>query len=424
MDQIRQKFTERPLLWLHLLFGVPTAVFSLIIAVSDGMGDGVIPALMGVPFIWLMIYCIMMPLLLTLLNIYYLFRSTAAPGRERAGKWVELFTLSLGFLLNCLLLSLDNIRYADWHVQLSNSDRHTPVATGTMPTVAAILLVGFTGYLLLRLVPVKKLPPLFIVLCMSAMYLCAALCLLYMVQMAGNGNFGRLFHTLLPGNFLLIVMKTVKELVLAWEVRPAEIEDEAGEAAQGAGAGRRWPARCEALLSNARHWPWLAFLLMLPFLGVLVGVLALFGQRPDSVIRAFTDTAGWNLSQQTAPPNLIYDEHYLCTVAACGHAWLVKPLRMGERHGHPVVVNRQLCVANAFEQILQERTPRLHRAVRGFYDACGLPVARLVRTKKAADAVYLLMKPAEWLFLAVIYLCDVKPENRIALQYLPEKKYA
>ena len=35
----------------------------------------------------------------------------------------------------------------------------------------------------------------------------------------------------------------------------------------------------------------------------------------------------------------------------------------------------------------------------------------------AADAVYFLMKPLEWAFLLVLYLCDAKPENRIAVQY-------
>ena len=28
-----------------------------------------------------------------------------------------------------------------------------------------------------------------------------------------------------------------------------------------------------------------------------------------------------------------------------------------------------------------------------------------------------MMKPLEWLFLAVLYLVDEKPENRIAVQY-------
>ncbi|MFX3822726.1 DUF6688 family protein [Streptococcus suis] len=35
-----------------------------------------------------------------------------------------------------------------------------------------------------------------------------------------------------------------------------------------------------------------------------------------------------------------------------GHRKVVKPIRMGERHGHRVLVNRQLQIENAFEQIL------------------------------------------------------------------------
>ncbi|WP_341274143.1 DUF6688 family protein [Clostridium saccharoperbutylacetonicum] len=31
------------------------------------------------------------------------------------------------------------------------------------------------------------------------------------------------------------------------------------------------------------------------------------------------------------------------------------------------------------------------------------------------------MKPLEWIFLIVLYFCDVNPENRIAVQYLPKK---
>lgn len=58
--------------------------------------------------------------------------------------------------------------------------------------------------------------------------------------------------------------------------------------------------------------------------------------------------------------------------------------------------------------------------MRHFYDTYGFPVARLIRSRYAADVVYFLMKPLEWFFLIVIYFCDVKPENRIAMQYLPK----
>ena len=95
------------------------------------------------------------------------------------------------------------------------------------------------------------------------------------------------------------------------------------------------------------------------------------------------------------------------------------PIRLGVRHGHKIIVNRQLCVANAFEQILMERVPKLHRLIRGLYDRLGFPLARCIRTALAADLVYIMMKPLEWIFLAVIYLCDVHPESRIAMQYIP-----
>lgn len=151
-----------------------------------------------------------------------------------------------------------------------------------------------------------------------------------------------------------------------------------------------------------------------------MAVLLLFGQDVDSAIRAFTETADWNLFLRDAPENINMisnDMHYLCTVAVSGHASIVRPKRLGVRHGHVVVVNRQLCVANAFEQILEERTPRLHKLIRYIYDHSGIHFAKMVQSKYMADFVYILMKPTEWLFLSVIYLADVHPENRIAIQY-------
>ena len=71
---------------------------------------------------------------------------------------------------------------------------------------------------------------------------------------------------------------------------------------------------------------------------------------------------------------------------------------MGIRHGHPVVVNRQLCIANAFEQVLEEKTPRFHRFLRRNYDRYGYPFAKHIKKKWAMDLIYYLMKPLEWLF--------------------------
>ena len=115
------------------------------------------------------------------------------------------------------------------------------------------------------------------------------------------------------------------------------------------------------------------------------------------------------------PPKM--SGHYLCTVAAQGYPGLVKPLRTGRRHGQPIVVNRQLCIANAFEDLLHERTPRLGRHLRCVYDRLARPVCKYLQHPLPASVVYLLMKPAEWLFLAVLYLCDRQPEIRINRMY-------
>jgi hypothetical protein len=76
-------------------------------------------------------------------------------------------------------------------------------------------------------------------------------------------------------------------------------------------------------------------------------------------------------------------------------------------------------IANAFENVLEEKTPKMHRVIRDFYDKYGFPIADYIRTNKVAcDITYIVMKPLEWLFLIVLYLVDVNPENRIVVQYM------
>jgi len=165
--------------------------------------------------------------------------------------------------------------------------------------------------------------------------------------------------------------------------------------------------------------PVLGMLFVFPVIVVVQFVLVLWGQRPDSFIQVFLDTSSYNYSKIPAPPPEMIegDGHYLCTVSAMGHKRLVKPVRSGIRHGERIVVNRQLLIANAFENILEEYTPNLHKRIRRFYDAYGYPISKHIQTKGSADLVYLLMKPLEWLFLFVLYTVDTHPENRIYVQY-------
>ncbi|MCX7749491.1 MAG: hypothetical protein N2645_21750 [Clostridia bacterium] len=174
---------------------------------------------------------------------------------------------------------------------------------------------------------------------------------------------------------------------------------------------------------NLIHWkwymnPWL-FLLLIPFTVILQAILILFGQKPDSCIEAFTKTCDWTFSQYQPPAPVKVDPHYLCTIASKGHEGLVKPLRLGIRGGTIIKVNRQLLIANAFENILEEYVPKFHKAVRRVYGKIGIPLYRWVENVWIADAFYIIMKPLEFFFLFCIYLIDVKPENRIGRQYIP-----
>src|SRR5262249_1756943 len=113
--------------------------------------------------------------------------------------------------------------------------------------------------------------------------------------------------------------------------------------------------------------------------------------------------------------------HFLCTIAAKGHRGLVKPVRAGIRAGAPIKCNRQLLIANAFEEWLEQHVVWLHRPVRRLYNHVGSYLHRhygMFYSKWVSDVVYLLMKPLEWLFLITLYVVDRHPENRIAQQYM------
>lgn len=160
-----------------------------------------------------------------------------------------------------------------------------------------------------------------------------------------------------------------------------------------------------------------AFALAPVILGVHAVIHALWLGRPDGALAVVTRTCGHVLS--TVPIEVIpQDCHYLCTVAARGHEWLVRPTRLGRRRGVTIVVNRQLALANAFEDLLHERWPRFGALARRVYDRIGLPVSRYLRRRWLADVVYLAMKPAEWAFYAALLLLDRgDPEARIDRMY-------
>ncbi len=163
-------------------------------------------------------------------------------------------------------------------------------------------------------------------------------------------------------------------------------------------------------------------ILCLPILKMITSFLMIFGQRPDAIIRAFTDTYKHGFSQlDPLCANVQCGGHFLCSVAANGHSQIVRPIRYGERAGGMIICNRQLLIANAFEELIEQRFRMTHQIIRRNYNRVGNLVRRhdhVFNNRTIADLIYLLMKPLELVFLLVLYTFDRKPEDRIAQQYL------
>ena len=160
-----------------------------------------------------------------------------------------------------------------------------------------------------------------------------------------------------------------------------------------------------------------AIILLFPVLLFCTVLLLLFGQDIDSLVKVFTETTTWRFSQKMHPPILDHQGHYICTVAACGSPKIVKPIQLGTRNNQTIIVNRQLQIANAFEEMIQDFSPKMHSIIRKNYDKYGYNVSTKINTSFASNLTYILMKPLEWLFLVALYLFCLNPEKKIQKQY-------
>ena len=361
---------------------------------------------------------LMSPIIVTITNIIYVVKKKKNVGFEAC-----LYGMGILFMLEMS----DGLPDYTMPVNLAESlGLHQLISTNHIGTICVFVLIGISSYFALKFHK-EEYPPLLSVILIAGVYIGCIISSLIIIQLMGAvvsevdvrlksmhsyyEKTGYIFYmVLIPLNYLVNAIA-----LLVWVAKEKATYQ----------IDREYKNRFISVVNNCilkcNSWYIPTFVVMIPFIIIVVMILCLFGQQPDSVIKAFTQTSDWMLSKQISPPPTVqYNGHYLCTVSLRGHKGLVKPTRYGIRGGEKIVVNRQLCIANAFEELIMERTPRFHRAIRNFYDKYGYPISKLIRTAWLADLTYLIMKPLEWIFLIVLYLFDKKPENRIALQYLPK----
>lgn len=362
-------------------------------------------------YIIFVLICGIFPFVVTAENIICLVRKDTP--QKKKHKWT-LITLIAGTLLSAAVLSAISSFRWDEPVVIGEyfTELHEPFYEKNVLSLCLFALAAMVClYLLDR---GRVMPPLAAVICVSGVYGGIILGLFYISQLAVNilNDLNLLvavgYLILFPVNIFIISARVIRETVLLYTTyfRENDIESK-----------NRLDGFLRSSLEKAAGWVIFPLVGLIPFTGVLVCLCILCGQGPFGIIRAFTNTSDWTYSAMISPPPVEYEGHYLCTVAVNGHERVVKPLRLGIRHGVVIGVNRQLCAANAFEQLIEDKAPRLHRLVRHIYDKYGYPVSKHITTRLRADIVYILMKPLEWLFVAVLYLFDRDPESRIAVQY-------
>lgn len=92
---------------------------------------------------------------------------------------------------------------------------------------------------------------------------------------------------------------------------------------------------------------------------------------------------------------------FIATAAARGHRGWVGSWRVSCNSGTRTLT-RQLQRLKAFELVLAVSVPAAHRRVRRLYNWLGPRVARRICNAWMADAVFVLLKPLEWLAVAAV----------------------
>ena len=372
------------------------------------------------------IICLGIPSLLIAIDIVFFIKKKEKP-------FFELFSFFLGGVYMGVAYFLWDLPDYDEPLNLFGSaNLHAPISGDFQLTLLIFAIWGFMSYFILKFQR-KSLPPLSEAFLLAGVYVGMALSVVWIVQLLGpecettdgsvweplagsayTFSLGIIDYIMIVCLLIVPVLYLVHSIYLLFLIVRERAEQQAQIQYEG-----KFLHKLNNFLLKGTNLFWVAVIALLPLLGIVTILLVLFGQQPDSIILAFTKTSDWTLSREISPPAVAYDTHYLCTVSLRGHRKLVKPTRYGIRRGEKIVVNRQLCIANAFEQLIQEHTPRLHHSIRTFYDKYGYPISKHIKSAWSADIVYIIMKPLEWFFLLLLYLFDVKPENRINRQYLP-----
>lgn len=345
---------------------------------------------------------------------FYIFISIL----KMAKKDVKSFEIVIGvaycitLLLFCIGISNHSKQY---YTAIDPVDEcYTPFASEHFPTlIIYFLLFNISAFIIWS--KGIKLPPLTLILCLAFLIIGLSVIVGVIYHVSEHNTESISKYDGQDEVYLFLPAPVLSFIIGIWLIINV-INQKYEEATQIIYSNKLLNKINKFLLQKQRQ-PFAVLLLMLPIFLITTIILILFGQDTHAIVKVFTDTTTWRLSQKSHPPILGHNGHYLCTVAACGNPKVVKPLRFGTRGSVKIIVNRQLLIANAFESLLEDSIPALHQFIRSNYDKYGYNLSKKISTRKLSNFTYFLMKPLEWSFLICLYLFCIHPEERIKRQY-------
>lgn len=209
-----------------------------------------------------------LPFTYTAAEVFLLVKGWKSQEIHKKGIRFDLVGIVLGMFYSLIYLNIiaGVVFSSSWTDQLVNSQTHASINVRSVVTVAVIPLSAVAGYMAVNLIPLKKVPPLALVLGMAAMYLGAIECVICGTQVFQGRTYD--FYLLLyPLNCVLLTARTVGHKMWEWD---RMMEDETRREHYSEGKG--FIHGCNRFLASSRRWPLAAFLLMLLLLGILIGI--------------------------------------------------------------------------------------------------------------------------------------------------------
>lgn len=344
-----------------------------------------------------------------LIGLFLLFRGVKLlrPDVSKTTLTIEYIVFTIYFISNLayILWFLSTKPYYE-RIDIVDTEYELLASNHILPLV--IFYILFVVSLFLVWTRAWKLPPMIILLCNC--FLLIGVCISCKIVIHGSANKEH------GGSTFLLSILPVMNIVLAFYFF-YKLMLTGQEFAQNKVYKNKILNKINQFLSESLYMYFGVLVFAFPIYYLITLILILFGQDQDAMTKVFTETTNWVFSQKEHPPYLDHQGHYLCTVAAHGKPNLVKPLFIGIRHQKKIIVNRQLQIANAFEEIIQVKFPNLHRFIRKNYDQYGYNLSQKINNPFFSNMTYILMKPLEWVFLTFIYTVSLEPEKLIKKQY-------